>query len=381
MAATDSELICSDEDLAVHDSPDELLALDEALTKWRWRTRRQRQLVKLRFFTGLSIEQAAEVLGCSRATAYRHWSYARAGSAARCAGNDTIRAANLTQSLSDFVRQIRRGCRMIDVSDRLRTLQGEAAVMVDPNHAKSIFLAAIEKPPAERAAFLDQAAGGRRRTPRAGRGLARGPRRSGQLSGPAGRRSSARRSITLLPSHRWPSAPARVIGPYKLLEQIGEGGMGVVYMADQQTPVRRRVALKIIKPGMDTRQVIARFEAERQALALMDHPNIARVLDAGATDSGRPVLRDGTGPRHPDHRVLRPEQPARPRAAGTVRPGLPGRAARAPEGDHPPRHQAVERAGHAARRPAGAQGDRFRRRQGDQPAADREDAVHGLRRR
>ncbi len=71
------------------------------------------------------------------------------------------------------------------------------------------------------------------------------------------------------------------IGPYKLLEQIGEGGMGVVYMAEQKEPVRRRVALKIIKPGMDTRQVIARFEAERQALAMMDHPNIAKVLEAG----------------------------------------------------------------------------------------------------
>jgi serine/threonine protein kinase/tetratricopeptide (TPR) repeat protein len=77
--------------------------------------------------------------------------------------------------------------------------------------------------------------------------------------------------------------PGTIIGPYKLLEQIGEGGMGVVYMADQQAPVRRRVALKIIKPGMDTRQVIARFEAERQALALMDHSNIARVLDAATT--------------------------------------------------------------------------------------------------
>ncbi len=80
------------------------------------------------------------------------------------------------------------------------------------------------------------------------------------------------------------------IGPYKLLEQIGEGGMGVVYMAEQQVPVRRRVALKIIKPGMDSRQVIARFEAERQALALMDHPNIARVLEAGTTDTGRPYF-------------------------------------------------------------------------------------------
>ena len=77
--------------------------------------------------------------------------------------------------------------------------------------------------------------------------------------------------------------PGTVIGPYKLLEQIGEGGMGVVFMAEQQQPVRRKVALKVIKPGMDTRQVIARFEAERQALALMDHPNIAQVLDGGET--------------------------------------------------------------------------------------------------
>ena len=80
------------------------------------------------------------------------------------------------------------------------------------------------------------------------------------------------------------------VGRYKLLQQIGEGGCGVVFMAEQQEPVRRRVALKVIKLGMDTRQVVARFEAERQALALMDHPNIARVLDAGATDSGRPYF-------------------------------------------------------------------------------------------
>jgi serine/threonine protein kinase len=80
------------------------------------------------------------------------------------------------------------------------------------------------------------------------------------------------------------------IGRYKLLQRIGEGGGGVVYMAEQEEPVRRRVALKIIKLGMDTRSVIARFEAERQALAMMDHPNIARVLDAGATDTGRPYF-------------------------------------------------------------------------------------------
>src|SRR5262249_34386007 len=84
--------------------------------------------------------------------------------------------------------------------------------------------------------------------------------------------------------------PGTIIGPYKLLEQIGEGGFGVVFMAEQQQPLRRTVALKVLKPGMDTRQVIARFEAERQALALMDHPNIAHVFDAGATDWGRPYF-------------------------------------------------------------------------------------------
>jgi eukaryotic-like serine/threonine-protein kinase len=84
--------------------------------------------------------------------------------------------------------------------------------------------------------------------------------------------------------------PGAVMGPYKLLEEIGEGGFGVVFMAEQQRPVRRKVALKVIKPGMDSRQVIARFEAERQALALMDHPNIARVFDAGETSSGRPYF-------------------------------------------------------------------------------------------
>ena len=80
------------------------------------------------------------------------------------------------------------------------------------------------------------------------------------------------------------------VGPYRLMEQIGRGGMGVVYLADQREPVSRRVALKIIKPGMDTREVLHRFEAERRALALMDHPNIARVLDAGTTEQGRPFF-------------------------------------------------------------------------------------------
>ena len=82
----------------------------------------------------------------------------------------------------------------------------------------------------------------------------------------------------------------RRIGRYELLRVLGEGGMGIVYLAEQEEPIRRQVALKIIKPGMDSKRVIARFEAERQALALLDHPNIAHVHDAGTTEAGRPYF-------------------------------------------------------------------------------------------
>jgi eukaryotic-like serine/threonine-protein kinase len=116
-------------------------------------------------------------------------------------------------------------------------------------------------------------------------------------------RASAEAESVFEANNTVPEAPATIrldlpidesagtlVGRYKLLQKIGEGGMGVVYMAEQTEPVTRKVALKIIKLGMDTRQVVARFEAERQALAMMDHPNIARVLDAGATESGRPYF-------------------------------------------------------------------------------------------
>src|SRR5262249_50464234 len=95
---------------------------------------------------------------------------------------------------------------------------------------------------------------------------------------------------TVLPTSPLSEGPGAMIGRYRLLQVIGEGGFGVVFMAEQREPVVRRVALKIIKLGMDTKAVIARFEAERQALALMDHPHIARVLDAGATEPGRPYF-------------------------------------------------------------------------------------------
>src|SRR5205807_1899846 len=116
--------------------------------------------------------------------------------------------------------------------------------------------------------------------------------------------------------------PGAVVGPYKLLEQIGEGGMGVVYVAEQTEPVRRRVALKIIKPGMDTKQVIARFEAERQALAMMDHPHIAKVLDAGTTgvkDEGGRMKDESAGSSF----SLHPSSFARPYFVMELVRGLP----------------------------------------------------------
>jgi serine/threonine protein kinase/Flp pilus assembly protein TadD len=106
------------------------------------------------------------------------------------------------------------------------------------------------------------------------------------LERPAPGAPTGREAISRPPAE----GPGAAIGPYKLLQAIGEGGMGTVYMAEQERPVRRRVALKLIRPGMDSRPVLARFEAERQALALMDHPNIAKVLDAGTTDESRPYF-------------------------------------------------------------------------------------------
>ncbi len=149
-----------------------------------------------------------------------------------------------------------------------------------------IYFAALEREtPEARAAYLDEVCGQdtdlRRRVERL---LEAQPRLGGFLDAPA-----VGETLTP-PAGPPPEGPGTVIGPYRLLEMVGEGGMGVVYMAEQSQPVRRQVALKIIKPGMDTRQVIVRFEAERQALAMMDHPHIARVYDAGATESGRPFF-------------------------------------------------------------------------------------------
>jgi eukaryotic-like serine/threonine-protein kinase len=149
---------------------------------------------------------------------------------------------------------------------------------------RDVFDGAVALAPGERAAYLDDACAGdldvRRRMEAL---LAAHDQARGILE-------AAPPGLTVAaddPAPPFVEPVGSMLGPYKLLELIGEGGMGAVYMAEQQRPVRRVVALKLIKPGMDTRQAIARFEAERQALAMMEHPNIARVLDAGSTEAGR----------------------------------------------------------------------------------------------
>ena len=145
------------------------------------------------------------------------------------------------------------------------------------------------------------------------------------------------------------TAPSLQIGPYRLLRRVGQGGMGEVWLAEQLQPVRRQVALKVIKAGMDTRAVIARFEAERQALALMNHPNIAGVFDAGATPEGRPYFAMEYVQGIPITDYCDKQRLSIRERLTLVRRGLRRRAARASEGDHPPRHQAVERARDDAR--------------------------------
>src|SRR5437867_1801602 len=158
--------------------------------------------------------------------------------------------------------------------------------MNTPKGEETIFAEALRLPPEQRAAYLAQSTGGNAELRRRIESLIESYQAGDFLEQAAATqlRPTVHATIPLT------EKPGDTIGRYKLLEQIGEGGCGIVYVAEQEEPVRRRVALKIIKLGMDTKQVIARFEAERQAVALMDHPNIARVFDAGATETGRPYF-------------------------------------------------------------------------------------------
>src|SRR2546427_123819 len=149
----------------------------------------------------------------------------------------------------------------------------------------TIFLNAREiSDPAERAAYLVKECGADAELRSCVEAMLRDAEGAEEFFGPQDGLAHAAADAPLT------EGPGSVIGRYKLLQKIGEGGMGVVYMAEQREPVIRKVALKIIKLGMDTRQVVARFEAERQALAMMDHPNIAKILDAGVTEVPLPAL-------------------------------------------------------------------------------------------
>ncbi len=154
---------------------------------------------------------------------------------------------------------------------------------MDTGDAKSVeelFQQAIDLPPDQRRRFLDERCGSDEALRLEVESLLRYEREAPEsfLERPPG--------SAPVPA----DAPGTRIGRYKIIEAIGEGAFGDVYLAEQTTPVRRWVALKVVKLGMDTKQVVARFEAERQALAMMDHPNIAKVFDAGATETGRPYF-------------------------------------------------------------------------------------------
>ncbi len=147
----------------------------------------------------------------------------------------------------------------------------------DLEHLKELLDRACEKPQAERRAFLQTECQGR-------------PELLAEALDLIGFEQTTADDLVAPTTVLLPDMVGKTIGSYHLVELLGEGGMGVVYLAEQQYPLKRQVAFKIIKLGMDTREVIARFESERQVLALMDHPNIARVLDAGATEEGRPFF-------------------------------------------------------------------------------------------
>jgi hypothetical protein len=203
---------------------------------------------------------------------------------------------------------------------------------------EAIFEGALQLPPEQREAYLKAECGGddtlleRIRDLIWFHGKVDGPLETPAVAPPR------KATMSLPPGEK----PGDKIGNYKILQLIGEGGCGSVFMAEQEQPVRRRVALKVIKLGMDTKNVIARFEAERQALALMDHPNIAKVFDAGTTETGRPffVMEMVRGIKITEY--CDQQQFVHQRTPEALQGGVQSHWTRPPKGHHPPGHQTVE---------------------------------------
>ena len=191
--------------------------------------------------------------------------------------------------------------------------------VLDPDREREdeVYFAAVGiADPKERASYLDEACAGNPTLRQIVEEMLASQEEAEELITRASRWSLSERCLnskrhsrrTAQKSRIWTKSLARALIATRLLQRLGDGGCGAVYMAEQELPVRRRVALKVIKLGMDTESVIARFETERQMLAIMDHPNIAQVLDAGATDDGPSLFRHGVGERDKNHRLLRSEQ-------------------------------------------------------------------------
>ncbi len=301
----------------------DLVALDDAMHALSALDARKSQVVEMRFFGGLTVQETAEALDVSPETVMRDWQFAKKW----------------------LQRELMR---------ERRTLSADRFAEVE-----RLYHEATLRRPEERAAFLDQACGGDDALRHEVESLLSLPTDAGEFLSRTALEEAARAGHRPWEPHSWPTIPG-----YTVRRVLGEGGMGVVYLAEQETPLRRLVALKLIKPGMDTRQVVARFETERQALALMDHPNIAAVFDAGSTDERAAVLRHGVRRRRRHHRLLRSRAPLDARSAGVVRAGVRGRPARAPEGRHPSRPEAIERARRRAGWPRAAEGHRFWNREG-----------------
>src|SRR5262249_13376283 len=218
----------------------------------------------------------------------RHFSRHRGPILVLCTHLALLRASRQrwpSRNRKKIVRGVRRAARVFRIDTWERLPYSWSATMAENRlHLEAIFFAARQKPPEERAAYLDQACGDDPVLRQRAEQFLSAQAEIGSFleSGVVPPVATIDEAIT--------ERPGTLIGPYKLMGQIGEGGIGLVFVAEQQHPVRRKVALKVIKPGMDTRQVVARFEAERQALALMDHPNIAKVHDGGETAGGRPYF-------------------------------------------------------------------------------------------